>query len=134
MKVKGEPPGSTMSEPATPDLKTFNKAEALALMDGEEDLFREIVELFFDNCPSWMEVLEKSVQQSDAFLLEITAHKLKGALRNIAAERAAMFAQDLEKIGTSKDLTRAREIYTVLVEEITSLYTVLEPFRHENQT
>ncbi|HUT64287.1 MAG TPA: response regulator, partial [Anaerolineae bacterium] len=134
MKVNGESPGSTMSKPATPDLKTFNKAEALALMDGEEDLLREIVDLFFENCPNWLEDLEKSVQQSDAFHLEITAHKLKGSLRNIAAERAAMIAQDIEKIGKSQDLTRAREIYSILVEEITSLYTVLESFRHRNQT
>ena len=103
-------------------------------MDGEEDLLREIVDLFLVNCPKWLEDIKKAVQQSDAFLLEIAAHKLKGALRNIAAERAAMFAQDLEKIGKSKDLTRAQEIYTVLVEEITSLYTVLESFRHGNQT
>ena len=123
-----------MNEPATPDLKTFNKSEALALMDGEEDLLREIVELFFDNCPKWLEDLEKSVQQSDAFLVENTAHKLKGSLRNIAAERAGMIALDLEKIGKSKNLTRAQEIYTLLVEEITSLNTVLESFMHGNQT
>ena len=104
----------------------FNKAEALYLMDNDEELFKEIIELFIENCPEWVEELKKAVENEDALKVEGTSHKIKGALRSLVAVPAQEKAQELENIGRSKDLTKANETFKIFNEEINSLIKELE--------
>jgi HPt (histidine-containing phosphotransfer) domain-containing protein len=82
-------------------LPDFNRLAALDRVGGDEELLREVVELFLVEHPHLMRDVEDAVQHKDAARLERAAHTLKGSLSTIGAEGAARAALQLEIAGRS---------------------------------
>ena len=103
----------------------YDRAAALALLDGDEDLWREIVELFLQKCPRLMAEIRDAVEADSGPALERAAHAFKGAVGNFAAEAAGAAALRLEQIARDGDLTRAPTAWQALEAEIERLKSVL---------
>ena len=87
----------------------FDKKQALVNCDGDEELFLEIVQIFLEDTPKRIEALSQAVADGDADKIQKTAHSLKGASANLAADPLKQAAQVLEKVGRDGQTALARE-------------------------
>ncbi len=80
---------------------------AIAVVDGDRELLREVVEAFLMSVPTLWEEIRQALAAGDANRFKRGAHTLKGALRTLGLEMAAQLASELEEIGRSGDLCAA---------------------------
>ena len=105
------------SEPKTPAAQLgFDRETALSRAGGDADLLREIVQLFLDESPKWLEELDRATASGAPDGLRRIAHTIKGAVDTcgIRGGREAAFA--IEKMGmeTTVDVEEARRRSRVL--------------------
>ncbi|HDR15787.1 MAG TPA: response regulator, partial [Desulfobacteraceae bacterium] len=81
------------------DRAVFDLSAALEAVAGNRTLFLEIARLFLSELPQAVSDIREAVSGGDASRLEQGAHKLKGSLAIMGAERAFDAAYGLEVIG-----------------------------------
>jgi HPt (histidine-containing phosphotransfer) domain-containing protein len=91
---------------------------ALTYVDGDADLLIEILAEFAADCPARGRELREAVAGDDPEGLARVSHSLKGALRVIAAGRAAELAQQLESLGAAGHVSRADPVLDRLEHEL----------------
>lgn len=64
----------------------LDKFQALQRMEGDEEMYSEIVELFLEDSPVQLGNLRQAVADGDKARTERLAHSLKSAAANIGAE------------------------------------------------
>jgi two-component system, sensor histidine kinase and response regulator len=104
----------------------WNKAEALERLDGDEDLLRELCQIFLEESPKLLQKLRDAVFSKDAEAVRRAAHCLKGELGYLGAARAVHAASELEDMGHENNLSRARETFAVLDCEFSALQLILK--------
>ena len=104
----------------------FNVEQALASVDGDMDLFREVVLLFLEECPKTMAGIHAAIVERDAYRLNRSAHALKGSVANFGARTAFEAALKLEIMGRNGNLALAGEAFAGLTEEMARLKEALE--------
>jgi CheY-like chemotaxis protein len=77
----------------------IDHAAALRAVDGDESLLLDIIDVFQQNAPRYLEALREAVRHEDVRQLEYTAHRLKGALGAVGATTAYTLAAQLETVG-----------------------------------
>lgn len=93
--------------PGNPELPAVNKKAALALVDGDEELFMEIAQVFLEDARAYVEKLRGALDANNAEEVEHYAHTLKGAAANICATAFKDTASDIESAARNKDLNLA---------------------------
>jgi HPt (histidine-containing phosphotransfer) domain-containing protein len=106
----------------------FNREEALAIVDGDMELFREVVGLFMEEYPRTMAEIAVAIDGGDVSKLNRAAHVLKGSVGNFGARSAFETALRLEMMGKEKDLNGAGAVYSSLAEEVDLLKQALAEF------
>ena len=89
------------------EVPVLNKKSALERIGGDEELYDEVVEIFFDDTPGQLQVLKKALLEGDRILGERQAHSLKSAAANIGAEAmqaACLKAERSFKAASPEDL------------------------------
>jgi HPt (histidine-containing phosphotransfer) domain-containing protein len=76
-------------------------------MGGDEELMRDVVQLFLADCPERLAAIRAAIDRGDAAGLKGEAHTLKGAAANLSAAALADAARSLEQIGASQTLAAA---------------------------
>ena len=99
----------------------IDREEMMACVGGDEELFRELVELFVSDYPGHLGRIREAVNDGDADGLERAAHTLKGAVGNFAAKTVFQTALDLENMGRNGEFEGALERCAALEDEIVSL-------------
>ncbi|MCP5112979.1 MAG: Hpt domain-containing protein [bacterium] len=79
-------------------------AVALSRVGGDEELLKEIAEIFLDQLPEALSDIRQAAEAGDAAALERTAHSLKGSIGNFGAQAAFDAALRLEMMGRSSEL------------------------------
>jgi signal transduction histidine kinase/DNA-binding response OmpR family regulator len=74
---------------------------------GDEQLFREVVDVFLDSSPALMTRLRDAVTRGDASAVAEAAHTLKGSVGYFGAADVADAARRLEVMGRAGDLSAA---------------------------
>ena len=77
----------------------LNISELLSRVDNDQELLRELVQLFKEECPRLLQSLQDAVSRQEMKAVETTSHSFKGMLANLSATRAASAASHLEEIG-----------------------------------
>lgn len=108
--------------------KLFDRDVALARVDGDSELLREIIHIFFEDTPYKMEKLHQAIENNDATSVEMQAHSLKGSAGNIGANVIKEVALQMELAGKEKDLENARSLYKKLVDEFEKVKYLLSDF------
>jgi CheY-like chemotaxis protein/HPt (histidine-containing phosphotransfer) domain-containing protein len=124
-----EPP--TLSPPKQ---EILDKNAILAAFEGDNELIREVLDLFLEDCPRQMSAIREAVESSDAPKIFRTAHSLKGSLSNFVAAGAFQSAQHLESLGREGDVTKAGVAFHVLEEQVALLYAAMADLRQECAT
>jgi HPt (histidine-containing phosphotransfer) domain-containing protein len=104
----------------------WKSTEALKLLNGDFELLRELCQIFLTESPKLMQKLQQALLEKDADALMRAAHRLKDEVSYLGAPRAMLAAAQLEEIGHGKDLSRAREVLTVLQNETSTLQLGLQ--------
>lgn len=104
----------------------LNRAEGLARVEGDAELYREILELFREDTPLQMQTLEQALQGGDLPVVERQAHALKGAAASIGASAVREAALGIECAARHLDLAAARTLYDTLQCEFKHLQAFLE--------
>src|SRR5438445_251152 len=107
--VAGSQPTRAPAAAARSGEPACDEAGLLAHVGGDSQLAREIVQIYLSNAPGWLDGIRQAVTAADAAGLAHMAHRLNGALRNLAAPAATDAARALETAGRSGDLSDASE-------------------------
>jgi two-component system, sensor histidine kinase and response regulator len=106
---------ATAADTATP---LFDRATALGRMGGDEDLLKELLEIFREDVAQQLRDLTAAVTNGDAKGTQLHAHSIKGAAGNVAANRIQALAQTLECVGKDADFTNAGDALAQLTAAI----------------
>ena len=105
-KTLTSPSPAPSAVPAGPSGKlVWGKAEAVDRLGGDEELLRELCQIF----PKQLQKLRQAVADADAQAVMRAAHCVKGELGYLGAAGASQAAQQLEDMGHENDLSHAAE-------------------------
>ena len=119
--------GAGDADPANgaPSTPGFNLDVALARVEGDVEILREVAELFCEDAPSLLQQVRDAVAGADARSLEYSAHTLKGAVGNFGAQRAWECALRLEMMGRGGEMSDAESAVNELEREVRGLMEAL---------
>jgi two-component system, sensor histidine kinase and response regulator len=92
-KPKPKPAGEAAS---------WNKAEALGRIGGDEELLDELCQIFLEESPKLLEKLRQAVASGDSDGVMRAAHSLKGESSYLGAGGTSQAARQLEEMGAAK--------------------------------
>jgi HPt (histidine-containing phosphotransfer) domain-containing protein len=104
---------------------SFDPDEALSIVEGDRDLFLELVNLFRENYPTELSSIRDAIGLRDSEALRRASHHFKGTLSALAAGPACAAAARLEDIGRNEDLTKAAATYTEIEQHVQALDAAL---------
>jgi two-component system, sensor histidine kinase and response regulator len=119
----------TPAQPAEVGLATWNQAEALARIGGDEELLHEMCHIFLEESPKLLQKLQQAVGDGNAEAVMRAAHSLKGESSYLGASRTSVAARQLEEMGRNQDLSRASAALVVLEREMADLHHDLKGLR-----
>ena len=83
----------------------WNPGNALARVEGDETLLRELIQLFLEDYPRTLQEIRTAISKGDVRSLERHAHTIKGSAANFEAAPVVTAGLELETSGFRKDLT-----------------------------
>ncbi len=112
-------------EHAVPD-PAFDQKAALRNVGGDMEMLREIIDLFFQECPVWLTAIREGLKTGDAAIVHRVAHTLKGGVSTFGPSKARDCAEKLEIMGRNEDLAGGEEVLGQLEQAISELRPALE--------
>lgn len=109
-------------------IQPIDMEEALEIMDGDEELLKEIFDDFINDYPEVIAKIKETIEVGDADNLNSFAHKLKGMLKNVAATRVADIAFELETMGKEQDLSKVADIFDRLEEACQAVKNFMDEY------
>ena len=104
----------------------IDKDKALAQMDNDENLLKEIVNIFLEHSESYLDNLRHAIMDGDSDEVYRTANTLKGTVGNFPAPAAFEAALKLEMMGRAGDMANAKSAYLELEGLINRLKPALQ--------
>ena len=111
----------TPAKPAA-EAASWNRAEALDRIGGDEDLLRDLCHIFLEESPKLLQKLQQAIAAGDTDGVMRAAHSLKGEAGYLGADGTSHAARQLEEMGQKKDLSRAGDTLAALEREVASLH------------
>jgi CheY-like chemotaxis protein len=106
--------------------RILNCVEGLSHLEGDEELYREILALFKEDTPRLMEQLQDALQASDLATVERQAHTLKSTAANIGANGVREAALAVEHSARRRDAPAVHSSCSALTAELSLLQMALE--------
>lgn len=109
------------------NLPTIDIAGVLQRIGGDQDLLREIIDLFLETAPEQLRHLQTAVAgaYNSAETLRLV-HDLKGTAANIGAEHLRHLARQYELAAQQGDESRVRENYALILDEFAKVCCALQ--------
>ena len=109
-------------------MEVFDPSSTLERLNDDTELFAELVEMFFEDCPVLIAEVRQAVNQNDAHELKRAAHLLRGAIGNFSVSTAYQAARTLEFMGHTSKMEGAASAVNTLETETSRLVTALKRF------
>lgn len=90
------------------------------------DFLKEMLEMFDDSIPTFLETLHGAIEQRDAKTLSQTAHQLKGAALNLSVLQVAEKAADLDELGRQADFEKTEAVLKELESAVSDFKKFME--------
>jgi two-component system, sensor histidine kinase and response regulator len=120
-----EPEAVTQAEEPAVGVEVFDYESAMAMIDGDQELFQELVTLFMSESAELLDQIHAAIAQREPKALERAAHSLKGSVGAFRAEPAARIAQRLEDQARRGSFEEVETVCETLVAEIDRLKQAL---------
>jgi HPt (histidine-containing phosphotransfer) domain-containing protein len=92
--------------------------EAKEIVDGDIELFQELVGMFLEAAPVRLEELRSNIEEGNMPEVRNRAHRIKGSLKNFAAAPGIAKAQTLEDAAEQGRRNEAETAFRELADEI----------------
>lgn len=89
-------------------------ASLLARVDGDEEVFDELCDIFLDDAPKRLAAIRTAIEGADAKALRAAAHAFKGAAGVFDASGIVDAARALEQMGEKGRLAATESVYRQL--------------------
>jgi CheY-like chemotaxis protein len=126
---RGGPRSCKAAEPDSANGQRVDHRGTLRRLDGNEQLFQDLVRFFLEDAPTALAELGTSLERDDAKIAERAAHSLKGLVANFGAQEATRLATELQQLGHEGDLTAAVPLYHRLETEVNLVRRELEEYQ-----
>jgi CheY-like chemotaxis protein len=126
LRVSGGTASPVAVDAPEPDLNLINWAEALEGVGQDRELLQTVLDAFFEESATVLKQVEASVAAKDPVALKHSAHTLKGVLLAVGAHPTSQVAFDLERIGTSGDLSAAAPALDLLQRQMAAIVPFLK--------
>ena len=113
--------------------KVFDKESALDIFSGDEELLKELCNIFINEYPKQIFKIKAAIEGHNSSELMKSAHRLKGSAANIGAKETYNTAHILEAIGKKNNLDDAEKIYEVLLDNLERLAHELSEYTKSNK-
>lgn len=107
------PQGARSPQAVVAGEEVINWGQLLSLL-GDVELVKEIVPVFLNDNKERFEELSEAVEHGDAAAINLYAHGIKGAGRNVGARRLSDIADQMECAGRENDVESARLLFDEL--------------------
>ena len=88
------------------DISVLTNFEEIQI-EGEPDLIVELIELYLEDAPRQMAVMQKALTNIDVLALVRAAHSLRGSSASLGARQMAALCEELEQIGCTDSFQKA---------------------------
>ncbi len=106
----------------------FDSEELLDRIEGDRNLFTDILKIFLEDTPSLMTSLADGIKANNADAVEKTAHAIKGSCAMISAKRLERLTHKLEVMGRCGDLRGATDLYQEICRCFEALQRIMSTF------
>jgi PAS domain S-box-containing protein len=96
----------------------WNFPEALAKVEGDRELLREITRLFLEQYPALLEQTRQALSRSDCQLLTRAAHILASSAGQVGAQRVFAAARKLEDMSRGGDFSHVPDVLSEMGREL----------------
>lgn len=112
-------------------LPVFDKEGALKRVDNDLSLYRELIEIFLQDYPRYMQELRDAHGRGNADLAGRTAHAIKSALGNLGASDSCAAAYAIERAGKEGRLIDIGSLTAEMDAKIQKFLLVIRRFLEE---
>lgn len=113
----------------TPENSAINIEDLKDIMGGDMELIQDCFTDFIQDFPGEFDGIKNAVIEKNGIKLNTTAHKLKGTLRYLAAEKAANAAYVLELAGKSNQMEGVEDKLEALNRECRKILAFINDFK-----
>jgi two-component system, sensor histidine kinase and response regulator len=124
---KGAAPVVSARPPVVAASPWVNRAQALARVEGDEDVLKQMIELFLDDCPKVCADIETALHRADVAAIVAPAHMLKGSVSVFGAPAAEAAARRLEVAARQGDAAATAAAFGDLTVELERVCEGLQP-------
>jgi len=89
----------------------YDRDSLLKRLDGDEELFQEIISDFLNDIPELIETLKMAIDQKDHKTIAFIAFTIKEGAADISSEPIVDICDQLESAGKSQNLEKVKELY-----------------------
>lgn len=124
-QLQADPPQADQLQHHANQQSCCDLKAALLKLDGDEDILRELAQIFVDTIPQQTSDLGHAVESQLLTKARELAHSIKGSVRYFAADRAYQAAHQLEVQSQSNDYTKINNTCQTLLNELLQLTEAL---------
>jgi two-component system, sensor histidine kinase and response regulator len=106
----------------------WNLPELLVRVDHDQELLRDLLNIFKEDFPRTMASLRSAVAAADCNNAASLSHALKGMLSNLAATNASVAAAELERLAKAQDKSGLSSALGCLEREASWLVPEIEAY------
>ena len=96
------------------DIRIFDRQSLMDRVGGNEEILKNIIQLFLEETPKQLKDLEKFLASSDIDAATNSAHSIKGSAGNFGAGQMREVANCLEQLCREQQLAKANETFLEL--------------------
>jgi HPt (histidine-containing phosphotransfer) domain-containing protein len=126
--MSDQPNSDTLIGASARDEFVWSPDQMITRLGGDEELARQLVTLFLDECPRMMAQVRESVERGTPDLIRRAAHAFKGSVSNFATGGPAETAFALETIGREERMADAPAVLALLERQVNALTAQLRAF------
>jgi HPt (histidine-containing phosphotransfer) domain-containing protein len=109
----------------------LDRAAALTKVRNKPDLLRDLIRIFLEDGPGYLDAMKKSLSERDGAALARAGHTLKGSSAYLGAEVVHRLAARIETLGTEGKFEEAAAAVADMHREMGKLKTELVKFSVE---
>lgn len=112
-------------------LAVFDRDGVLDLVDGEVELLQELAEMFLEDLPGQVELIQNAIAASDASTVNSVTHQLKSSVGNLGGRASQEVIRKLEEASREENLSDANEQFAICQRELEQFQAALSDFLNE---
>jgi HPt (histidine-containing phosphotransfer) domain-containing protein len=115
----------------SPSRDVWNLAELLERVDNDQELLRDLLNIFKEDFPRTMLSLESAIASADLKAASRLSHTLKGMLSSLGGMRASAAASKLEQLASVEEAASLKDAFVALEREAASLLPEFDAYMAE---